>query len=287
MSGRGLDWYKHDSRAFIDGVQGMGPGAIGAYIIVLDLIYARGGQTRNDPRHLGGILGCSTRKAQSLIEELVEAGKLELAGEVLTNPRASRECIARRTGSETKANNARGPRQAEPAAARDGAENAGQASEINGLDETKPADIEKTETREDKNPHNPPEGEGRADLFSEGQGAASGGRAPWPRNAFETWYRHYPHKVGKRAARRAFDRIARSKDAPPFAELVDGLERYIAAKPTDRPWCNPATWLNQGRWADQPDPGRPGFTGVRFKGDMTGARSGAGPPKFVGGVRVS
>jgi hypothetical protein len=27
--------------------------------------------------------------------------------------------------------------------------------------------------------------------------------------------------------------------------------RYIG-KTDDRPWCNPATWLNQERWADQP-----------------------------------
>jgi hypothetical protein len=27
--------------------------------------------------------------------------------------------------------------------------------------------------------------------------------------------------------------------------------RY-AAKTDDRPWCNPETWINQGRWEDRP-----------------------------------
>jgi hypothetical protein len=33
--------------------------------------------------------------------------------------------------------------------------------------------------------------------------------------------------------------------------LMDGLARYVA-KTDDRPWCNPATWLHQARWEDQP-----------------------------------
>jgi hypothetical protein len=34
--------------------------------------------------------------------------------------------------------------------------------------------------------------------------------------------------------------------------LLAGVRRYIATKPEDHPWCNPATWLNQGRWEDEP-----------------------------------
>ena len=66
---------------------------------------------------------------------------------------------------------------------------------------------------------------------------------------FEEWYGRYPHKVGKGAAVKAY-RGARGKVDQ--ATLLDGLKRYIAGKPPDRPWCNPATWLNQDRWLDQP-----------------------------------
>ncbi|TBY41617.1 hypothetical protein E0H54_30990 [Rhizobium leguminosarum bv. viciae] len=33
--------------------------------------------------------------------------------------------------------------------------------------------------------------------------------------------------------------------------IMAGLRAY-SAKTDDRPWCNPATWLNQDRWNDAP-----------------------------------
>jgi hypothetical protein len=67
---------------------------------------------------------------------------------------------------------------------------------------------------------------------------------------FVGWYLRYPHKIGRKAAEKAYAAAIR-KSTP--EELLDGLDRYIAGKPPDRPWCNPATWLNQERWLDQPD----------------------------------
>lgn len=66
---------------------------------------------------------------------------------------------------------------------------------------------------------------------------------------FDVWYASYPHKVGKGAAQRAF---ARAIAKTPLADLIDGLARYVFDKPPDRSWCNPATWLNEQRWLDQP-----------------------------------
>lgn len=79
----GLDWYKRFPRLFLDGVQGLGPEAIGAYAVLLDLIYARGGYSRRDDRHLAGILGCSVRKARALTDALIEAGKVDVEGAFL------------------------------------------------------------------------------------------------------------------------------------------------------------------------------------------------------------
>lgn len=78
------------------------------------------------------------------------------------------------------------------------------------------------------------------------------GSTDYPPNAFEVWYSGYPHKVGRGAAERAFD-AARRAHRPTFAELIAGRDRYIRSKPPDRPWCNPATWLNQQRWLDEPE----------------------------------
>lgn len=68
---------------------------------------------------------------------------------------------------------------------------------------------------------------------------------------FDQFWEACPHKVGKGAAERAFDRVRKSGRVT-FAELMAGLERYKASKPVDRPWCNPATWLNERRWEDRP-----------------------------------
>jgi uncharacterized protein YdaU (DUF1376 family) len=66
---------------------------------------------------------------------------------------------------------------------------------------------------------------------------------------FEEFYKLYPHKIGPKDAKRAFLKARKTAD---FVRIMDGLRAYIATKPDDRPWCNPATWLNQGRWDDQP-----------------------------------
>lgn len=65
---------------------------------------------------------------------------------------------------------------------------------------------------------------------------------------FAEWWAGYPHKVGKGAAEKAWPKalaLARG------ADLAAAVRRYIDGKPADRPWCNPATWLNQRRWEDQ------------------------------------
>lgn len=68
------------------------------------------------------------------------------------------------------------------------------------------------------------------------------------------FYSAYPHKVGKPKAKIAFER-ARKRAG--FDTIMAGLFRY-RDKTDDRPWCNPATWLNQDRWADQEGPSQEG-----------------------------
>lgn len=70
-------------------------------------------------------------------------------------------------------------------------------------------------------------------------------------DGFAEWWDSYPNKVGKKAAAAKYGRIVEAGEATP-EQLITGLRRYIRAKPGDRPWCNPLTWLNQGRWDDQP-----------------------------------
>lgn len=89
---------------------------------------------------------------------------------------------------------------------------------------------------------------------------------------FDEWYELYPHKVGKDAARRAFEKRRKSKTVD-FITLKAGLLRY-AAKTDDRPWCNPATWLNEGRWEDQPAENAGKTNGTHWNGSPIGGREG-------------
>lgn len=72
-------------------------------------------------------------------------------------------------------------------------------------------------------------------------------RRAWP---FDEFWRLFPNKVGKGAAEKAFRKVEKSRSVE-FPFLLEALRRY-AAKNDDRPWCNPATWLNQSRWTDEP-----------------------------------
>lgn len=66
---------------------------------------------------------------------------------------------------------------------------------------------------------------------------------------FEEWYAGYPHKVQRGAAERAF---SKARLLASLSELKAGVRRYVASKPPDRHWQNPATWLNGKGWLDQP-----------------------------------
>lgn len=67
---------------------------------------------------------------------------------------------------------------------------------------------------------------------------------------FEDFWNIWPNKVGKPAALKSY-RAACKRGVDPSA-INDGVRTYIRNKPPDRPWLNPATFLNQNRWEDMP-----------------------------------
>ncbi len=69
---------------------------------------------------------------------------------------------------------------------------------------------------------------------------------------FAEFWMVYPHKVARFKARVAFDKAR--KAGATVEEIVTGAQRYVATKPDWQAWAHPATWLNQGRWTDQPAP---------------------------------
>jgi hypothetical protein len=67
---------------------------------------------------------------------------------------------------------------------------------------------------------------------------------------FVAFWQKFPNKVGREAALKAFERTMKS-GVVTLEFLLSALDRYCK-KTDDRQWCNPATWLNQHRWNDQP-----------------------------------
>ncbi len=67
------------------------------------------------------------------------------------------------------------------------------------------------------------------------------------REAFDRFWSVWPNKVGRPSAERSFAKVAAEVDA-----IVCGVAAYVRDKPADRPWLNPATFLNQRRWEDRP-----------------------------------
>ena len=79
---------------------------------------------------------------------------------------------------------------------------------------------------------------------------------------FDRFWKAYPRKVGKPAARKAFARAIKCCD---LREMSDGLRRWVIywAERDDPQFIpHPTTWLNQERWNDEPPPLRSRDEGV-------------------------
>lgn len=68
---------------------------------------------------------------------------------------------------------------------------------------------------------------------------------------FEKFWLACPRRVGKEAARKAYEK---ARKLASDEELLTGIRRYAAARvgQEEQFTVHPATWLNQGRWADEP-----------------------------------
>lgn len=221
----GLPYYKAYPRDFIEGTIGMPFELKGAYRIVLDLIYMQGGRLPDDARYISGLLGCSVRAWKGYREALIEAGKIVVSGEFLTNERAEKELETLAKLQDKQRENGSKPKKA------------------NGL-------------QKPRLNHTEPEPEERDKSLS----PAPEAREP-DEIAFEEFWAAYPRKEDKRKARKAF--AAALKTAP--AEVILARCRAyaahrraeIAAGRSDAQFTRlPTTWLNARPWEDQP-PGDP------------------------------
>jgi hypothetical protein len=102
--------------------------------------------------------------------------------------------------------------------------------------------------------------------FSSSSSSSGGGSPHTPsarevrREPFDEWWKTVHHKTGREAARKAYDKaVARvrmfDESRDPHEFLLERMQLFAAspaAHPTDITPIHPATWLNQGRYDDDP-----------------------------------
>ena len=100
---------------------------------------------------------------------------------------------------------------------------------------------------------------------------------------FEEWYQHWPRKVGKREAARAFDAALKRVG---FDELVDATKRHAEAwrqAGTETRFIpHPATWLRRDGWDDELDAPKNAREGA-----SRGSSDGSRPSDWLGGFDAS
>lgn len=84
-------WYRRFPDNFIAGTVGLTLEEKGAYSLVLDLMYVRGGPVPDEPRYIAGVCNCSVRKWNAIRQRLLDLGKLYVVDGFLTNDRAEKE----------------------------------------------------------------------------------------------------------------------------------------------------------------------------------------------------
>ena len=81
-------------------------------------------------------------------------------------------------------------------------------------------------------------------------GNSNGNGNNWNARAFEDFWTRYPRKIGKKAARKEWDK------AHVTPELLEQIQRTLdweIAQWDDPQFIpHPRTWLSQGRWDDEP-----------------------------------
>lgn len=68
---------------------------------------------------------------------------------------------------------------------------------------------------------------------------------------FESFWKSYPRRVAKGAARRAFDKAIKKTT---LENMLKAITEYVAKKPEKIDFKHPATWLNSECWEDEWEP---------------------------------
>lgn len=258
----GLPWFKCYPRDFNDGLMGLTMEERGAYITILNAIYARGKPVEDDPSYWRAMLQCSGKAWSKVRAALIVKRKLF---EVTVD---GVPCLMNRRAAEEIEENLETRRKLSERGARGGAKPRVKDKENNDVTEAaaKPvlSDTEaETEQKRDR--------EAIASLVHSFACAlervAKAHVAKRVAEDFRAFWAVYPRRVAKDAAEKSFGKAWRKVGTEnPLAVILAGIERALPGWDDPQFIPHPATWLNQGRWADE-EPPPPKVTPLRSNHD--------------------
>lgn len=279
---KGRPWYKRYPADILHGTMALNVAEKGAYNVVLDLIYDRGGPIPDDPKWLARQCGCSIQQWRTLRGGLIDHGKLTVTADGrLVNERATLEIARNEAEAEAlrEAGRAGGRARKSPDKSAENAvevnensgitekrlvahENAGESGcgtgklpdiprfvgDISDLFASKEADINRLGEKK-LNQYQSLESRKKerkiSSLRSDSCPPLPGAEA----GGFSRWYGKYPRKDGRADACRAY---AKALQVASEEEILSGLLTYQFS-PERQFQPLPATWLNKCRWQHEPD----------------------------------
>lgn len=261
---RYAQWHIGD---YITGTMGMQLEQEGAYIRFLMRLYQRGKPLPDDDRFMAMCMNLSIRVWKRVRDGLVAVGKIIARAGCLTNARFEKERQQRAEMMRKQAEAARLRWQRQRAEKMGLAEVSPKFGE--SLDETSPKlseFIAKKPNEISASPitsnmltinqypltidNNPPT------VPPRGDGAPKRKKTPVPEEyskSFEAFWEIYPRKIAKGAASNAWQRLSLEQQRRAYRALKDQLPGLRSQVRPDGNFCpHPATWINEGRFDDEP-----------------------------------
>lgn len=210
-------YFRFFASDWLGGTRGMKAAEVGVYITLIAMMYERCEPIPEDHKRLARQCGCSVSMLVSIIEMLVDDGKLTRTDAGIWNERVEKEFKWREKNSEqsTEAANARWEK-------------------VNkNKDDSMPTQCERNA---DGMPNQKPETRNHKDHQKD--------------DGFDEWYLAYPKHVGRGQAEKAYRTAL--KIAEPLT-LLEGAKRYALQRAgQDAQYtAGPSVWLNGKRWLDE------------------------------------
>lgn len=238
------NFYRRDPSKALSGMIGLTLEERGVYNTVLDLLYSTWRPIEDDRLFIANWCGCAVQKLNPILNRLIETGRLITFVEGSRTYVSDEAFEAERTAVKGTAPTRSGRAKVEEKSGQVGEKSAGVEQNLPLLDTDNAGNQSVTALEKNRQEKKPPNPQGGTVTQSD----------------FDRFWSAYPAKVGKKAAARAW---SKAKDRPPLPDVLAALDRYRRTKPADRDWCNPSTWLNEGRWDD----GEPGGSAAPGQGE--------------------